>query len=72
MIRLTSLIFSFRWITEIKIIALLVIAHSTPEIEGGKYVVVDPMNVTSVPPVGQLLLHALKLGQGSASRYSMD
>lgn len=41
----------------------MVLALSMPEIEGGKYVIVDPMNVTSVPPVGKLLLHPLESGQ---------
>lgn len=27
-----------------------------PELEGGKYTVVDPLNATSVPPAGKLLL----------------
>ncbi|KAI5995715.1 cytochrome P450, partial [Pisolithus marmoratus] len=46
-------------VTEIKMIILTLLAISVPEIEGGQYTVVDPLNVTSVPPVGQLLLHPL-------------
>lgn len=41
-------------------IVLALLATSTPEIEGGSYVVVDPLNVTSVPPVGRLLLRPIK------------
>lgn len=46
-------------VTEIKMIVLTLLAISVPEVEGGEYIVVDPMNVTSVPPVGRLLLHPL-------------
>ncbi|KAI6035883.1 cytochrome P450 [Pisolithus marmoratus] len=46
-------------VTEIKMIVLTLLAISVPEIEGGRYDVVDPLNVTSVPPVGRLLLHPL-------------
>ncbi|KAH7884901.1 cytochrome P450 [Phlebopus sp. FC_14] len=46
-------------VTEIKMIVATILAIATPELEGGKYTVVDPLNVTSVPPVGRLLLHRL-------------
>lgn len=45
------------WYASIRDLTLLAI--SVPEVEGGEYIVVDPMNVTSVPPVGRLLLHPL-------------
>ncbi|KIJ58753.1 hypothetical protein HYDPIDRAFT_119272 [Hydnomerulius pinastri MD-312] len=38
-------------ITEIKMIVSTLVAIATPELEGGKYKVVDPLNITSVPPV---------------------
>jgi len=41
-------------------IVLALLATSTPEIEGGKYIVTDPLNVTSVPPLGKLLLRPIK------------
>ncbi|KAL4075466.1 cytochrome P450 [Scleroderma citrinum] len=47
-------------VSEIKMIVLALLATSTPEIEGGKYIVVDPLNVTSVPPVGRLLLRPIE------------
>ena len=39
-------------------IVLTLIAISMPEMEGGKYTVVDPLNVTSVPPVGRLIFRS--------------
>lgn len=45
------------WYASIRGLTLLAI--SVPELEGGAYTVVDPLNVTSVPPVGRLLLHPL-------------
>ena len=41
-------------------IILALLATSMPEIEGGKYTVADPLNVTSVPPLGRLLLRQIK------------
>ncbi|KIM63018.1 hypothetical protein SCLCIDRAFT_118388 [Scleroderma citrinum Foug A] len=52
-------------IAEIKMIVLTLIAMSMPEMEGGKYTVVDPLNVTSVPPVGRLILRSwTEFGKG--------
>jgi len=45
-------------LAEIKMIVLTLIAMSMPEMEGGKYTVMDPLNVTSVPPVGRLILRS--------------
>ncbi|KAL4075458.1 cytochrome P450, partial [Scleroderma citrinum] len=44
-------------VAEIKMIVMTLIATSMPVMEGGKYIVVDPLNVTSVPPEGRLVLH---------------
>lgn len=52
-------------LAEIKMIVLTLIAMSMPEMEGGKYTVVDPLNVTSVPPVGRLILRSwTEFGKG--------
>ncbi len=44
---------------EIKMIVLTLLSLSTPALAGGEYEVVDPLNITSAPPVGRLLLHTL-------------
>ncbi|KAK0222167.1 cytochrome P450 [Armillaria fumosa] len=43
-------------VAEIKLAVFFLIGRAFPSLEGDKYEVVDPLNVTSVPPVGQLLL----------------
>ncbi|KAJ6541702.1 cytochrome P450 [Mycena capillaripes] len=43
-------------VSEIKMIVWSMIVKSTPRLEGNKYKIVDPLNITSVPPQGQLVL----------------
>ncbi|KAJ7877461.1 cytochrome P450 [Mycena leptocephala] len=43
-------------VSEIKMIVWSIIAKSTPRLEGNKYTIVDPLNITSVPPQGELVL----------------
>lgn len=38
---------------------LTLLAICNPELEGGKYTVVDPFSVLNVPPAGRLILHPL-------------
>ena len=45
--------------TEIKMIVLTILNLSYPTLEGGKYTVVDPLNITSVQPSGKLFLSPL-------------
>lgn len=47
-------------VAEIKLVVFLLIGRAIPLLDGNKYEIVDPMNVTSVPPVGQLLLRAAR------------
>ncbi|KAF7302845.1 hypothetical protein MKEN_01246600 [Mycena kentingensis (nom. inval.)] len=46
-------------VSEIKMIVWSLILKATPRLEGGGYKIVDPLNVTSVPPDGQLILDPL-------------
>ncbi|KAG7444134.1 cytochrome P450 [Guyanagaster necrorhizus] len=43
-------------VAEIKLAVFFLIGRAFPVLEGNKYEVVDPLNITSVPPVGRLLL----------------
>ncbi|KAJ7762300.1 cytochrome P450 [Mycena maculata] len=43
-------------VSEIKMIVWSMIVKSTPRLDGNKYNIVDPLNITSVPPDGQLIL----------------
>ncbi|KAK0503647.1 cytochrome P450 [Armillaria luteobubalina] len=43
-------------VAEIKLAVFFLIGRAFPSLEGDKYEVVDPLNITSVPPVGRLLL----------------
>ncbi|KAJ7238517.1 cytochrome P450 [Mycena haematopus] len=43
-------------VSEIKIIVWSLIVKATPRLEGNKYEIVDPLNITSVPPKGELIL----------------
>jgi cytochrome P450 len=43
-------------IAEIKLFMLILIMKCNPRLEGDSYQIVDPMNVTAVPPQGQFLL----------------
>ncbi|KAJ6489592.1 cytochrome P450 [Mycena vitilis] len=43
-------------VSEIKMIVWSMIVKSTPRIVGNKYKIVDPLNITSVPPQGDLVL----------------
>ncbi|KAJ7608774.1 cytochrome P450 [Roridomyces roridus] len=43
-------------VSEIKMIVWSLIVKSTPRLEGNKYRVVDPLNITAVPPEGDLVL----------------
>ena len=45
---------------EIKMIVLAVLALSEPRLEDGKYTVVDPLNATSVAPVGTVHFDSLR------------
>ncbi len=44
------------WSQEIKLAVFFLIGRAFPSLEGDKYEVVDPLNVTSVPPLGRMLL----------------
>lgn len=46
--------------TEIKMIVLAVLALSEPRLKDGAYTVVDPLNATSVAPVGTIHFNALR------------
>lgn len=46
-------------VSEMKMIALTILALADPTLEGGKYTVVDPLNTTSVQPAGKLYLTPL-------------
>ncbi|KAJ7811771.1 cytochrome P450 [Mycena olivaceomarginata] len=43
-------------VSEIKMIVWSLIAKATPRLVGNKYKIVDPLNITSVPPQGELIL----------------
>ncbi|KAJ6601157.1 cytochrome P450 [Mycena vulgaris] len=43
-------------VSEIKMIVWSIIVKATPRLDGDKYTIVDPLNITSVPPEGQLIL----------------
>ncbi|KAJ7447261.1 cytochrome P450 [Mycena latifolia] len=43
-------------VSEIKMIVWSIIVKATPRLDGNKYKIVDPLNITSVPPEGQLIL----------------
>ncbi|KAJ7045118.1 cytochrome P450 [Mycena alexandri] len=43
-------------VSEIKMIVWSIIVKATPRLEGNEYKIVDPLNVTSVPPEGVLIL----------------
>ncbi|KAK0437130.1 cytochrome P450 [Desarmillaria tabescens] len=43
-------------VAEIKLAVFFLISRTFPALEGDKYEVVDPLNITSVPPVGRLLI----------------
>ncbi|KAJ7166517.1 cytochrome P450 [Mycena crocata] len=45
-------------ISEIKMIVWSIIVKATPRLEGNKYQIVDPLNITSVPPEGRLILES--------------
>lgn len=44
-------------VSEIKLMVMYMIMYSTPTLKGNAYTVVDPLNTTSVPPKGQLIIH---------------
>ncbi|EKM52473.1 uncharacterized protein PHACADRAFT_211727 [Phanerochaete carnosa HHB-10118-sp] len=46
-------------VAEMKMIALTILSLAHPILEGGKYTVVDPLNITSVQPAGKLFLSPL-------------
>jgi len=46
-------------VAEIKMSVLTLILVSTPELEGGRYDIVDKLNITSVPPQGRFRLRPL-------------
>lgn len=46
-------------VTEIKMIVWSIICRATPRLEGDAFTVIDPLNVTSVPPEGELILEPL-------------
>ncbi|KAJ7511834.1 cytochrome P450 [Mycena galericulata] len=48
-------------VSEIKMIVWSLIIKSTPRLHGGKYKIVDPLNITSVPPEGQLILEPFSM-----------
>jgi len=43
-------------VSKIKMIVWSLIAKATPRLKGNKYDIVDPLNTTSVPPEGELIL----------------
>ncbi|KAJ7194657.1 cytochrome P450 [Mycena pura] len=43
-------------VSEIKMIVWSIIVKATPHLVGNKYKIVDPLNTTSVPPEGELIL----------------
>ncbi|KAK7063659.1 cytochrome P450 [Favolaschia claudopus] len=43
-------------VSEIKMIVWSLIVKATPRLKGGEYRIVDPLNITSVPPQGELIL----------------
>ncbi|KAF7347269.1 hypothetical protein MVEN_01482000 [Mycena venus] len=43
-------------VSEIKMIVWSLLVKATPRLEGNKYRIVDPLNITSVPPQGELIL----------------
>ncbi|KAJ6606831.1 cytochrome P450 [Mycena sp. CBHHK59/15] len=43
-------------VSEIKMIVWSIITKATPRLDGNRYTIVDPLNITSVPPEGQLIL----------------
>ncbi|KAJ7083407.1 cytochrome P450 [Mycena belliarum] len=45
-------------VSEIKMIVWSIIVKATPRLVGNKYKIVDPLNITSVPPEGTLILEA--------------
>ncbi|KZT01479.1 cytochrome P450 [Laetiporus sulphureus 93-53] len=46
-------------VTEIKMIVWSMVCRATPRLEGDAFTVIDPLNVTSVPPEGELILEPL-------------
>ncbi|KIJ46654.1 hypothetical protein M422DRAFT_249810 [Sphaerobolus stellatus SS14] len=42
-------------VTEIKLIIWSFIRHASPSLEGGKYRILDPLNITSVPPEARII-----------------
>ncbi|KAK0187393.1 cytochrome P450 [Armillaria mellea] len=43
-------------VAEINMAVFMLIERATPSLEGDKYKIIDPLNITSMPPAGQLLL----------------
>ncbi|KAJ7146386.1 cytochrome P450 [Mycena epipterygia] len=43
-------------VSEIKMIVWSIIVKATPRLNGDRYKIVDPLNITSVPPEGELIL----------------
>jgi cytochrome P450 len=43
-------------VSEIKMIVWSILVKATPRLDGNKYRIVDPLNITSVPPEGELIL----------------
>ncbi|KAI6042165.1 cytochrome P450 [Pisolithus marmoratus] len=55
-------------VTVIKMIVFTLLAVSVPEAEGGEYVMTDPLNIMSLPPVGRVIFHPLDSGLRSSGR----
>ncbi|KAI5992844.1 cytochrome P450 [Pisolithus marmoratus] len=55
-------------VTVIKMIVFTLLAVSVPEVEGGEYVVTDPLNMMSLPPIGRVIFHPLDSGLRSSGR----